>query len=111
MTSDEFLKLRDELEESARAALVEKGKEYTRSGDDKLSNFKKRAEEAGVTVRQAWSLYAGKHWDSIMNWAKGGDFGSEPAIQRFGDLRNYLELGFAIYVEEIVINSGAKPSD
>jgi hypothetical protein len=84
-----FKRLRDLLEV--------KGGEYA-PGADALINFKQSRDEAGLaSLKQAWAVFAAKHWRSVMNYIKDDVAGvvrqrSEPILGRIDDLINYLLL-------------------
>lgn len=74
---------------------------YTQGSPDVLKNFKAVAERMGITTRQAWGVYALKHFDAICSWAKNPNIPQGEALEgRFCDAINYLKLGYAIFAEE-----------
>ena len=74
---------------------------YTASDIDVLINFKRGAEAAGVRPLQAWWILFHKHMEAIRSRVKNPDGKqAEPMIGRFADAINYLELGYALMVEE-----------
>jgi hypothetical protein len=79
--------------------LQAKGTDYS-SKEDRLSNFKKLAEDLGVSPMVIWSVYFKKHIDAILSFSKNGQVESEPIRERFVDARNYLDLGLAL-VEDL----------
>lgn len=95
MTQDEFNQLRSELNARCEELLDCKGQDYT-DGKDRLHNFRTIAQEAGISALQAWHVYAYKHWKSICNFVRNGQVQSESIETRFQDLRNYLDLGYAL---------------
>jgi hypothetical protein len=88
--------------ELAKLALV-KGGEY--SGDtDRLANFRRNAENLGLLKESVWAVYAGKHWDSIMQYIKDLQAGvnrprAEKMEGRALDLILYLMLFIAMEEE------------
>lgn len=89
-----------ELVTKESAILHNKGKEYTRSSSDPLSNFKRLAEQLKLTKEQVWAVYFQKHIDSIMNYIQEGKTFSDESIEgRIMDARNYLYL-FYLMVKE-----------
>ena len=80
--------------------LVRKGIDYTRRGNDRLSNFKQNAEALGLSPIQVWAVYASKHWDAVMSFIKSGHLESEAIEGRIDDLSNYLYLLEALLNEE-----------
>lgn len=46
-----------------------KGGEYA-GDDDRLANFRRNAANLGVNMETVWAVYAGKHWDAIMQYVK-----------------------------------------
>lgn len=91
MNRAEFL----DLIESEFAKIVEinkrKGHDYA-GEDDALANFKRHAEQLGLTPEQIWGVYAGKHWDAIMTYVREGAVASEPIEGRIQDAILYLFL-------------------
>ena len=74
-----------------------KGGEYAVNSRDRLSNFRKAAEDLGVPMELIWKVYAQKHWDSVSTYVKdllhGADRPrSEPIEGRADDLIVYLIL-------------------
>lgn len=80
-----------------------KGGEY--AGDvDRLANFRRNAINTGVTMETVWGIYAGKHWDAIIQYVKDQQQGkTRPRLEsisgRADDLIVYLVL-FKAMVEE-----------
>lgn len=80
-----------------------KGGEY--AGDtDRLANFRRNGDNLGLTMEQVWAVYAGKHWDAVMQYVK--DLGQginrqrmEPVSGRVDDLIVYLMLFKAMLQE------------
>jgi len=71
-----------------------KGEDYTRGlGDlDRSDNFKKAAENNGITPYQAWGVYFYKHVSAVWRFLKDGKLASEPIEQRLYDVINYAIL-------------------
>jgi uncharacterized Zn finger protein (UPF0148 family) len=90
-------------EKKIRSLSVLKGGEY--SGDsDRLANFRRNAQNLDLLPEQIWAVYAGKHWDSLMQYIKDLGTGkartrSEPLSGRADDLIVYLLL-FKAMLEE-----------
>lgn len=77
---------------SIRQLNATKGKDYA-GDDDALANFKRAAENLGLSPTEVWGVYASKHWDAIMSFIKnGGQLESEPIEGRIDDLMVYLLL-------------------
>lgn len=75
-----------------RALTASKGEEYSRS-DDQLANFKRSAEEAGVTPQQVWLVFYNKHMDAIKHFIKTGFWlSTEKPEARIDDAILYLLL-------------------
>ena len=86
----------------SQAVQIENSKRpaYTGGKDDVLYNFKSVAEKLGITPFQAWGVYALKHFDAIMSYAKDPNIPQGEAMEgRFADAVNYLKLGYALYKE------------
>jgi hypothetical protein len=100
MTQDEFVTMRNTLNELCESTLINKGREYTIGSSDKLENFKSLAIDLGLDPLQVWAVYWKKHVASILSYVKDGKAHSEPIEMRFVDCRNYLDLGIAIIKEK-----------
>lgn len=102
MNNQDFIRAILELEEQANDILDVKGAEYTlgKGEEDRHTNFKEVANLLGLEPKQVWAIYWLKHVFSILSWVKGSTFGSEPAVNRFSDERNYCYLGYGLYLEE-----------
>lgn len=70
---------------------ISKGKEYVQ-GEDRLDNFKRIAQEVGMTPEQVLWVYLKKHLDSIAYYVKNGKLESETLEGRILDARVYLSL-------------------
>lgn len=95
MTFDEF----DQLCNKRLAAVLQmrdtKGKEYAgNTGADRLANFKKSAERAGLAPMQSWLVLADKHMLAIENFVKSGGktYSTETIQSRITDAILYLLL-------------------
>jgi hypothetical protein len=78
--------------------LIRKGADYAGS-EDRLANFKRNADQVGLTPLQVWGIYINKHWDAIMTFVRTGAVSSEDIQSRFQDAINYLILGSALVAE------------
>lgn len=89
--------------EDIQKLMAVKGGEY--SGTlDRLANFRRTAEEAGVTKEQALLTFARKHWDAIATYVRDQATGtrrqrSEKMEGRVDDLIVYLLLFKAMLAE------------
>ena len=84
-----------------------KGGEYAIVEADRLSNFRKQAEEMGVPMELIWKVYAQKHWDSVSTFVADLVAGrqrarSEPIEGRADDLIVYLILFKAMCDERAI---------
>lgn len=75
---------------------VKKGGEY--AGDaDRLANFRRNGNNLGLPMETVWAVYAGKHWDAIMQFIKDDRNGvqrerMESIAGRVDDLITYALL-------------------
>ena len=105
MTYEEFDRLLDVMRKEEDEIGNTKAREYTRG--DRLDNFKRLAQELGVSPKQVLWIYLKKHLDSISNYikidAKSGAAPvlSEPIEGRIKDARVYLSLLRGLIAEEI----------
>jgi hypothetical protein len=108
VTNQEYDKVRKKLLDTAEGIQVSKRPGYTQGDSDVLKNFK----AVGDRIRQrdgsalgsgpAWSVYFLKHIDAILSIINRPDLPvSEAPIGRFADAINYLQLGYALYVEQV----------
>lgn len=91
-----WVELLDETFEEIRKLGALKGGEY--SGDtDRLANFRRNGAALGLPMETVWAVYAGKHWDAIMQYIRDQREGVErqrlePIEGRVDDLLVYLLL-------------------
>ena len=95
MTFEEFDSLLEKMSEEEKVIAQTKGKEYTQG--DRLDNFKRLAQELGISSKQVLWIYLKKHLDSILHFIKEESFSdnvslSEPIEGRIKDARVYLSL-------------------
>ena|SRR6266478_4266282 len=76
-----------------------KGKEYSLSGEDVNSNFKRTGNDIGLTAKQVLYIFMKKHFDAITNYIKTNKVESEAIEERIADLINY-EFILASLIEE-----------
>ncbi len=106
MTSEEFLRLRSELDAEAERILADRGPAYAGEGGDRLANFRLIATllknfhvDAG-TPEGTWAVYFLKHVFSILAYIGQRTEGDEKIKGRVVDARNYLDLFFAMTQDE-----------
>ncbi len=77
--------------------LTKKGAEYA-SEADSLDNFKRQAEELGLSPFQVLSVLMNKHYRSVQSFVRNGGKTSsnEPIEGRLNDLRNYAFLALCL---------------
>lgn len=104
MTFEQFDKLLAIMYEEENEIRNTKAKEYTQG--DRLDNFKRLAQELGITSKQVLWVYLKKHLDSIAFYinldAKSASppILSEPIEGRIKDARVYLSLLRGLIAEE-----------
>jgi hypothetical protein len=81
------------------AIMKSKGEAYSGT-EDKLGNFKRCANLAGITVEKTWFIYMCKHFDALSSYIRGEYKDSEPIKGRLQDLINYLFLLCGILKEK-----------
>jgi len=99
MTFDEFDKIRLEFNKLEEATCYSKGVEYANS-KDRLGNFKRLANELGISPMLIAYIYFKKHMDAIAYVVKGKKELSEAFESRIQDARIYLLLMYALFIEE-----------
>lgn len=85
-----------------------KGNDYTRGlGDlDRTDNFKKAADNNGVSPFQAWGVYFYKHESALWRFLKEGQVESEPIEGRIHDIINYSILLLLLIKEQRANSTG-----
>lgn len=76
-----------------------KGEEYSRD-DDQFANFKRQAEEAGVSKFVVWLIFFNKHIDAVKYFVKHGHTLSESIVDRIDDAILYLMLLRGMIIED-----------
>lgn len=101
MTQPEFDALIASLNDHADSIVARKRPDYTRENVDVLANFKETAEMAGITPLQCWMVHFYKQFSAIARAVKNPESTpSEPLKDRFADMWNYLQLGWALLRED-----------
>lgn len=113
MKYDEFKTVRGRLNVLCETILNVKGDAYARdaqlAAEDRLGNFKRTAELVGVDPLQVAGIFLMKHIDSLLTWVTETsdpqvffipEAGGESVEGRFADARNYVDLLFALAVEQ-----------
>lgn len=106
MKTKEYNRLVANMHARAESIMRRKRPDYTQANSDVLANFKNAAKDAGITPLQAWLVHFQKQYSAVARFVKDPTCNpSEPLIDRFADLRNYLDLGFALTLEteEVII--------
>lgn len=75
-----------------------KGNDYA-GHEDVLANFKRQAQNLGLTKEQVLAVYLNKHFDAINTYCKDGSVKSEPIEGRIHDAIVYLLLLRAMIAE------------
>jgi hypothetical protein len=96
----DFEKLVDEMWEECKTVMFQtKSKDYA-TDQNRLSNFIDQARLYGMEPMQVWLIYAGKHFDAIVQAVKKNPQlptkKGEPLRENFKDLIVYSFLGHAI---------------
>lgn len=65
-----------------------KGGEYAGDGD-RLANFRRNAINLGLLPEQVWAVYAGKHWDAVMQYIK--DLGTDKDRKRLESIEGRMD--------------------
>lgn len=120
MTEKQFQEIRQDFYEERTKILNLKGLEYA-DDRDRLGNFRRGFERAGVLPETVCFIYMQKHFDAIAtyvrSWQAGHLSGHRPKMQesirgRLMDLANYVEFLDALIKDEmqqIVATTGAWP--
>lgn len=109
MNKTEFLQILTSGHDRMVGLTRSKGEEYS-SSDDQLGNFRRLAEQTGLTMPQVWLVLFTKHLDAIRTWIKDEATGtkrerSEPIEGRIEDAILYL------YLLRAIVEDGKPVSD
>ena len=100
MNSSDYSALSKQLLDHAASVQASKRPEYTQLSADVLANFKNVGQRLGLAPGQVLLVYLEKHLDAIRTMLNDPTVPlSEPAIGRFGDAINYLQLAYALFME------------
>lgn len=111
MKKDIFLRLLKSTLNNLITLTQTKGEEYARSEDDQLANFRRQANEFGMSMEQVLGIYLNKHLDSIKFHIKNpGVELAEPIEGRIDDAILYLILLKAIKCEGHLSNNDFDPT-
>lgn len=114
MTPTKFRQLFREFISELETLSNLKGGEYAPNAD-RLENFKRNAEELGLTPFDVWAVYAGKHWDAVRTFVRDQREGRErPRLEDIGsrahDLALYCILFLAL-VEDLTAAKAPEETD
>jgi len=95
-----FNELCSQLDKICENIVYYKRPEYTERSGDVLLNFKKTAEECGLTPYQVLYVFMRKHWASIAQFCKDPNYKqSEDISMRIADSINYHKLLYGLIIE------------
>lgn len=100
MNAELYDQITTQLNSLANDIAASKRPDYTQESVDVLSNFKESARNAGITPLQAWLVHFHKQFSAVARHiANPSSTPSESIESRFCDLKNYIELGYALFRE------------
>lgn len=101
MKVPDFIKWAESMQQEEHRIMLDKGKEYTVSDEDKFKNFKSIGERLNLAPKIVVMIYLLKHMDSIRNYVlTGKESSTETIMSRIQDARNYLLLLGGIIEED-----------
>ena len=101
MLVKDFIKWAESMQAEEHKIMLDKGKEYTVSDEDKFKNFKSIGERLNLPPKIVVMIYLLKHMDSIRNYVlTGKESSTETIMGRIQDARNYLLLLGGVIEEE-----------
>lgn len=100
MTNEEFMHLRKEQTGVRFSMCDEKSVAYTEGHNDRLWNFKQIAKETGQSAKSVLAVYLLKHFHSLMHYIKTDQEAGEGIYRTIDDIQNYLDLLYAMIVED-----------
>ena len=93
MLVKDFIEWAESMQQEEHKIMLDKGKEYTVSDEDKFKNFKSIGERLNLAPKIVVMIYLLKHMDSIRNYVlTGKESSTETIMGRIQDARNYLLL-------------------
>ena len=98
MNRETFNGLRARLQKECGEILLGKGKSYA-GNVDVLSNFKRLGKTLGLAPDIVLYIYMMKHLDAITSYIVNRVESSEGVFENIKDVRNYLDLLYALIVE------------
>lgn len=98
MTTERLMELREKLDKICGEILEAKGNAYI-CNSDRLSNFKAVSNMLGICPLAVWEVYFLKHLFAVNNYIRDGKEGPEGIESNIADLRNYIDLLYAIVNE------------
>ncbi|MBT7900293.1 MAG: hypothetical protein HN601_05025 [Candidatus Marinimicrobia bacterium] len=109
MLVDDFVKWAKAIQDEENTIMLQKGKEYTISHEDKFQNFKSIGKRLKLKPEMIAIVYLLKHIDSICNYViTGAESSNEPIRGRIQDARNYLLLLGGLITERMDKNNDNK---
>jgi len=99
MTREVYEQLIADFDKAAKEVCARKRADYAKEYDV-LDNFKLVADLIGCDPKLVWAVFFAKHVVSACKFAGGQQLASESIDSRFHDLKNYVDLGYALVVEE-----------
>jgi len=99
MTNKEFAMVCGALRNRASNILDQRAEAYA-TDQDRLANFKEMSNRAGITQLQVVHLFLQKGLAVLDKIAQGKTPPGEEILDRFADALNYVQLMYAVYVEQ-----------
>lgn len=105
MRDADFIHMREESTRRRFQMCDAKSKAYTKGSDDRLNNFVELGRLLDLPPAVVMAVYFGKHALALFSWYKSGAESSEGMLSTLDDLRNYLDLTEAMYLEGLQVVS------
>lgn len=89
---------------------IKKGGEYS-GDDDRLANFRRNGANLDLPMETVWAVYAGKHWDAIMQFVKDDRNGIER--ERLENIAGRVDdlITYALLFKAMLDERGLIPED
>jgi len=108
MNLTEFNAARDRLNDIALKTMAGKRPAYTNMSEDVLANFKRVAQRTGLAPAMVAYIYFLKHVDALGSHLAGNESDPEPIEMRLVDIRNYVDLIYALLDEDTAVTDTLK---
>jgi len=91
-TDLEVLMQRARVDTNLRLDLMKKKNQDYASANDVLENFRRNADDLGISIPTAILAMASKHWRALCKWSQNKELETTNFDEIAGDIHNFLDL-------------------